>query len=114
MADTDPARLVLEAEASYLLLLARRVLNFIKKADDEGEEYHDLQPLVNLQCGYAARLRFEKGPAGQYRPVVTIGLASVHHAINYGAEGYLRVASEILGGPAAKLEEQRYCLAKDK
>ncbi|MBA2706808.1 MAG: hypothetical protein H0U59_03270, partial [Gemmatimonadaceae bacterium] len=53
--------LVLPAEASFLLLIARRVLNFQRKAEAEGETYHDMQAMTDLQCGYAARMRFEKG-----------------------------------------------------
>lgn len=109
--------MVLDAEASYLLLTARRTLNFVKKAAAEGEEYHDLQPLQDLQCGYAAKLRFTPGPAGQLRPTVVIAPASVHHAIAYSAEGRMQVASEILGGPAHALDNstdrQTFCLKKD-
>lgn len=112
------SRLVLDAEASYLLLLARRTLNFVKKAAAEGEEYHDLQPLQDLQCGYAAKLRFTTGPAGQLRPTVGVARASVHHAIAYSPEGRLQVAAEILGGPAHALDAiptdiQTFCLKKD-
>ena len=112
------SRLVLDAEASFLLLTARRTLNFVKKAAAEGEEYHDLQPLQDLQCGYAAKLRFMTGPAGQLRPTVVVARASVHHAIAYSAEGRMQVASEILGGPAHALDDsltdkQTFCLKKD-
>lgn len=110
--------MVMDAEASYLLLTARRTLNFVKKAAEQGEEYHDLQPLQDLQCGYAAKLRFTTGPAGQLRPTVVVGRASVHHAIEYTTEGRTQVASEILGGPAHALDDslmdkQTFCLKKD-
>ena len=108
------AKLVSDVEASYLLLTARRTLNFVKKAAEDGEEYHDLQPLVDLQCGYAAKLRFKKGPAGLIRPVVTVDKASVHHVVDYTEEGRLQVASEIMGGPVVKLDDETYCLKKDK
>lgn len=112
------ARLVLDAEASFLLLTARRTLNFVKKATADGETYHDLQPMQDLQCGYAAKLRFEPGPAGHLRAVVTVGPASVHHAIAYSKGGREQVASEILGGPSFALDDgnvkQRFCLIKDK
>lgn len=109
--------MVLESEASYLLLTARRTLNFVKKAAAEGEEYHDLQRPQDLKCGYAAKLRFMPGPAGQLRPVVVVSRASVHHAIIYTPESRLQVASEILGGPAHALDDatdkQTFCLKKD-
>ena len=118
MTTSAAPRLVLDAEASYLLLLGRRTLNFIQKADAAGEVYHDLQPLQDLQCGYAAKLRIMKGPSGQLRPTVTVGRASVHHATTYSSEGRRQVASEILGGPAHALDDsltdkQTFCLKKD-
>jgi len=110
--------MVMDAEASYLLLMARRTLNFVKKAAEQGEEYHDIQPMQDLQCGYAAKLRFTPGPSGQLRPTVVIGRASVHHAINFTEAGALQVATEILGGPAKPLDgmptgRQTFCLTKD-
>ena len=111
--------LVQGAEASFLLLTARRVLNFQKKAEAQGETYHDLQPMVDLQCGYAAKMRFEKGPSGEYRSLVIVGPASVHHAVAYSPDGCQQVASEILGGPAVAVPDlfigkQTFCLEKDK
>jgi hypothetical protein len=108
---------IADAEAAFLTLRARRVLNFQRKAEAEGNEYHDLQPLTDLQCGYAAKMRFNKGPSGQYRPEVIVARSSKHHAVAYDAEGRLAVASKILGGPAVALddkeEHQTFCLAKD-
>lgn len=111
--------LVQGAEASFILLTARRVLNFQKKAEAQGETYNDLQPMVDLQCGYAAKMRFEKSPSGEYRPQMVVGRASVHHAVVYSSESRLQVASEILGGPAVRISEQgtdkeTFCLEKDK
>lgn len=118
--EAPSVRAVLDAEASYLLLTARRTLNFVKKAAEAGDEYHDLQPLQDLQCGYAAKLRFTMGPAGQLRPTVVVGRASVHHAIAFSPEGRMQVASEILGGPAHRLDDtstttdrETFCLKKD-
>lgn len=109
---------IADAEAAYLTLCARRVLSFQRKAEEAGSEYTDLQPLTDLQCGYAAKIRFNKGPAGQYRPEVVVARASVHHAIEYSAAGRLEVAAKLLGGSASPLDEgadrQTFCLTKDK
>lgn len=119
MSDDQAApRLVLDAEASFLLLMARRTLNFVKKAQADGETYHDLRPRTDLQCGYAVKMTFEPGPAGVLRPVVAVSRASVHHVIEYTAEGRLRVAAEVLGDSATPLDQgddvQTFCLTKDK
>jgi hypothetical protein len=96
MSDT---RKVTDAEAAFLLLVARRVLNYQRKAEAEGEQYHDLQPLTDLPCGFAAKLRFETGPGGQYRPFLLLGPASVHPIVDTSLPVATQVAKEILGGP---------------
>lgn len=112
-------RKVLDAEAAFLLLMARRVLNFQRKAEAQGEEYHDLAAPTDLQCGFAAKLKFVKGLAGQYQPEVILGPASVHPIVDTSLPVAVEVASEILGGPAYYCGDtpegrQRFCLEKDK
>lgn len=112
------ARKVTDAEAAFLLLVARRVLNYQRKAEEAGEEYHDMQPLTDLSCGFAAKLRFHKGSAGQYRPEVLLGPASVHPIVDTSLPIALGVATEILGGPARYLGDnpqgrRRFVLERD-
>ena len=56
-------------ERQYLILAARRTLNWAKKAADCGEEYHDIQAPVPLACGHRAKLRFVPEPGGYYAAV---------------------------------------------
>lgn len=118
------ARKVLDAEAAYLLLVARRVLNFQRKAEERGEEYHDLTAPTDLQCGFSAKLKFIKSEAGQYHPEVILGPASVHPIVDSSQESATAVAAEILGGPAymrrafvpdgSPHTHRCFCLEKDK
>lgn len=111
--------MVTDAEAAFLLLVARRILNFQKKAEDAGEEYHDLQPLTDLPCGFAAKLRFRKGPGGQHRPEVLLGPASKHPIVDTSLPVAAQVAAEVLGGPAFYLGDDdngryRFVLERDR
>ncbi len=115
---TEP-RKVSDAEAAFLLLVARRILNYQRKAEADGEQYHDLQPLTDLPCGFAAKLRFETGPGGQYRPTLLLGPASVHPIVDTSLPVATQVAAEILGGPAHYEGDddkgrKKFILARDK
>jgi hypothetical protein len=113
------SRKVTDAEAAFLLLTARRTLNFQRKAEAAGEEYHDLQALTDLPCGFAAKLRFGKGPGGQYRPELLLGAASVHPIVDTSLPVATQVASEILGGAPYYLGDdengrKRFILERDR
>ena len=112
-------RKVTDAEAAFLLLVGRRILNFQRKAEEAGEEYHDLQPLTDLPCGFAAKLRFGKGPGGQYRPELLLGQASVHPIVDTTLPVATQVAAEILGGPPFYMGDddkgrKRFILERDR
>lgn len=110
---------IADAEAAFLTLCARRVLGFQRKAEALGETYHDIQPMTDLQCGYAAKLRFLPGPGGQYRPELLLGPASRQPNVDQSLPAALNVAAQVLGGPAYYHgdDEQglrRFTLEKDR
>lgn len=80
-----------QAEAAYLLLVARRILHFQREAAERGEEYHDMQSDIILNCGCSARLRFCSVP-GTYEPRLWL-MGSFTKP-----EDYATVAKGILGG----------------
>lgn len=84
---------LLFGEAAYLMMLARRTLNY-QKAEEHGEEYHDMIPFTRLHCGVGARLRFVK-QLETFVPVV-----EVKYQPNQGnAEEACKIATEIAGTP---------------
>jgi hypothetical protein len=86
-----------EAENAYLLLVARRVLQFQREAEERGEVYHDMSSDVVLNNGLSARLRFHPCPGG-YEPILWLtGLLK-------RPEDLLPTAARILGGPAEEAE----------
>ena len=85
---------ILYSERAFLQLTARRILGYSREAESRGEAYHDIGPLVPLQCGVRVKYRFEKSPGG-YTPVVTFRKSST-----YTNEELLDLASELLDGKA--------------
>lgn len=81
-------------EAAYLLLLARRALNFAKEAKERGEEYHDLTPFTRLQCGLKARLHFVEQLNGAAPVVELVCTAHTHSPAEMQD-----IAGEIAGVP---------------
>lgn len=90
-------------EAEFLLMRARRVLNLQQDAEKRGEEYHPSEALHDLSCGYAASIALEKKPDGQYRRVVTIGVARIGAVTKPTEEEVSAVAEAILKGPVQRL-----------
>lgn len=86
-------RITLEAEAAFLLLVARKVLRAKRAAAAEGEPYFDVSKRAPLQCGAAAKMVFEESPAG-YEPVLYLDPGPY-----VGHED--RIAEELLGGPVS-------------
>jgi hypothetical protein len=90
-----PEKLTLEeAEKAYLLLVARRVLNFQREAEERGEVYHDMSSDIILNNGCGARLRFISVP-GSYEPHLWL-----KWPVGTPLDKAVEVASGILGGPA--------------
>ena len=81
-----------EAEKAYLLMLARRILNFQREAAERGEEYHDVGSDAMLECGASARMRFVPCGTG-YEPQLWLWGSFTK------PEDYTKVAEGILGGP---------------
>jgi hypothetical protein len=80
-------------EKAFLQLLGRRILRFQRDAEARGEPYHDLSSFSPLQCGVAARYRFETAPGG-YIPVVQLRETSPKDPSKLK-----EIASDILEGP---------------
>lgn len=88
-----------EAENAYLLLVARRVLNFQREAEERGETYHDMESDVVLNDGTSARLRFVSCPGG-YEPRLWLNGPCLTK------EAALRpIAERILGGPVEEADD---------
>jgi hypothetical protein len=85
---------VADQEASFLALMARRLLNHQREAKSRGETFNDLTTPVPLGCGVRAKLTFVECPSG-YKPEVVLVRND-----QYTAEELYEIASEILGGPA--------------
>lgn len=108
---------VQDAEPVFLSLVAKRVLNYQRKAEEKNEIYNDLQPLTQLQCGYAAKLRFVKGPAGQLRPELWLLPPDTNKLPPLSEEK--DIANRLMGGPAYFMSRDAegralYCLEKDR
>ena len=88
-----------QAEAAYLLLVARRVLQFQREAESRGEVYHDLQSDIVLNSGCSARLRFCSCP-GSYEPRLWLTGSFTK------PEDYATVAKGILGGDVESLPSE--------
>jgi hypothetical protein len=83
------------AERQFLLLVARRVLNFRREASARGEAYTDLSPFTRLACGVRAKLRFEDAPGG-YKMIVVFK----HPTPNDLTDDELKeIAEELANGP---------------
>ena len=84
-------------ERQYLVLAARRTLNWVKQAADRGEEYHDIQAPIPLACGHRAKLRFVAEPGGYYAAVEV--WLDVRVADDY--ELALTIANQVLNAKTA-------------
>lgn len=84
---------VSDAEASFLGLMARRLLNNRREAAKREEAYVDLSKPAPLDCGVRAKLEFVD-EAGIYQPRV-----SLVDDPRYSEEEMVAIASEIAGGP---------------
>jgi hypothetical protein len=67
------SRIVTEAEAAFLAMIARRTLRFQREAEARGEKYHDITQPHPLTCGHSAKLIVEPVAHG-YEPVVVVKL----------------------------------------
>lgn len=90
---------VSDQEASFLTLMARRVLNHTREAQKRGEEFHDMTRPVPLACGVRAKLVFRE-VAGGYEPEAHV----VPHP-GFVRDELALIASEILGGRKVELDE---------
>lgn len=87
---------VSDKEASFLALMARRILNAHREAQQRGEEFNDLtRPLPLEGCGVRVKLLYVEVPGG-YEPVVHV----IPHP-SYTREELETIASEITGRPMA-------------
>jgi len=90
-------RITLEAEAAFLLMVARRILNHQRAAEADGETYHDLSQPGTLQCGAKAKMRFLKTGSG-YAPELEVYPQDHKHTPDICE----KIAAELLGGPVSQ------------
>ena len=84
-------RITLESEAAFLLLVARRVLNFRRAAEKNGEVFVDMSKPNALKCGIKAKMSFETTGSG-YQPVLFIQEEPI-----VGLEQATQAATELMG-----------------